>query len=299
MRLLITGAWPQALDYLHELSKKHEIHFLKNEKDPLPCDPSWVEGIIGNGVFLYHQIEQFVNLKYVQLTSAGYDRVPMNYIKEHCIEIHNARGVYSIPMAEYALSGVLTLYKKSPFFFDNQNSHKWEKNRDLKELFGRIVCIIGCGSVGTECAKRFQAMGCDITGIDPVVQYNSFFSRILSPDEIKEVLEKADIVILTIPLTDDTFHFFNKELFAAMKKDSVLVNIARGALIDSDAMIYALQTKLFGAVLDVFDEEPLPKTSQLWDMKNVVITPHNSFVGDGNNKRLSTLILETINKKID
>lgn len=294
MKLLITGAWPQALDYLTELSIGHEIQFLKNEKDPLPCDPSWVEGIIGNGIFLYHRIEQFSNLKYVQLTSAGYDRVPMDYIKEHCIEIHNARGVYSIPMAEYALSGVLTLYKKSSFFFDNQKCHKWEKNRELKELFGQKVCIFGCGSVGTECAKRFQAMGCEIIGIDPIVQNSCYFSHIFGLDKMKEILKKADIVILTIPLTDETYHFFGIEAFTMMKKDSVLVNIARGALIDTDAMICALKTKLFGAVLDVFDEEPLSPNSLLWDMKNVVITPHNSFVGDGNNRRLSTLILETL-----
>ena len=107
MNLLVTGAWQQATDYLEQLKKEHEVVFMQWENKELPCVYEWVEGIIGNGIFLSHPIEKFKNLRYIQLTSAGYDRVPMNYVKEHKIEIHNARGVYSIPMAEFAISGVL------------------------------------------------------------------------------------------------------------------------------------------------------------------------------------------------
>ena len=88
---------------------------MQQEKERIPCDYTWIEGVICNGLFLYHDIELFQNLRFIQLTSAGYDRVPMNYIQQHGIDIYNARGVYSIPMAEFAVSGVLQIYKKSRF----------------------------------------------------------------------------------------------------------------------------------------------------------------------------------------
>lgn len=295
MNILITGAWQEAKEYIEKIEKcGHQVQFLQLEKDELPCDYEWVEGIIGNGIFLNHPIDKFTNLKYIQLTSAGFDRVPMNYINEHGIVINNARGVYSNPMAEYAVAGVLSIYKCQRFFAEQQKEHKWEKKRDLKELSGQKVCILGCGSVGAECAKRFEAFGCIIWGIDTRVREHENFVCVYCLDDVKEVLSKSDIVIITLPLTDETYHMFDKEMFAAMKLGAVVVNIARGALVDTEALIDALQKKLDGAVLDVFEEEPLNENSTLWDMENVVITPHNSFVGSGNNKRMSDVIMNNL-----
>ena len=296
MNLLITGAWQQANEYIAQIEKNHSVKFLAWEKEKLPCEPAWVEGIIGNGIFLSHPIESFTNLRYIQLTSAGFDRVPMDFVKEHDIKIYNARGVYSIPMAEYALYSVLALYKKGSTFFENQKRHSWEKERILKELYGQTICIFGCGSVGSECAKRFEAMGCSVIGVDPFVRENKYFSRIFHTDDSIEALKQSDVVLVTLPLTDETRHMFNKRLFDAMKNESVLVNIARGALVDSDALIEALNNKLYGAVLDVFEEEPLPESNPLWNLKNVLITPHNSFVGNGNGKRMSDLIMNNLDE---
>lgn len=139
MNLLVTGAFnceKNELNILRELG--HNVVFMQQENSPLPCEASWVEGIIGNGIFLSHPIQQFTSLKYIQLTSAGFDRVPMDYIEQHGIEIHNARGVYSIPMAEFAICGVLQLYKQSRYFYENQKLCEWKKNRDLFELFEKI-----------------------------------------------------------------------------------------------------------------------------------------------------------------
>ncbi len=297
MNLLVTGAWHQARDNLEYMEKcGHQVAYLPDEKTTLPCEYAWVEGIIGNGIFLSHPIEKFVNLTYIQLTSAGFDRVPMDYVIEHNITIYNARGVYSIPMAEYAVCGVLTLYKQTSAFFANQQRHVWEKRRDLKELFGQTVCILGCGSVGTECAKRFEAFGCTIIGIDISLEAHSYFSKIYRMDEIDAVLKMADIVVITLPLTKQTRHMFDAAMFHNMKRDAVLVNIARGAIVDTAALITALQEKLYGAVLDVFEEEPLATDSSLWEMGNVIITPHNSFVGDGNGKRLASVIINNLHQ---
>ena len=298
MKLLITGAWQDARNRFEEIKALgHEIFFMQWEKDELPCGYDDVEGVICNGFFLSHPIEKFTNLRYIQLTSAGFDRVPMEYVKEHGIEIHNARGVYSIPMAEFVVCGVLQLYKESGFFAEDQKQHKWEKHRGLLELFGNTVCIVGCGSVGTECAKRFKAFGCKIIGVDIAVRSDDYYDDMVLLSDFDNVLAQSDVIVLTVPLTDDTRHLINADRLSTVKETAVLINIARGAVVDTDALVEALQIKkLSGAVLDVFEEEPLNENSPLWDMENVIVTPHCSFVGEGNNNRLSSIIISNLKK---
>lgn len=295
MNLLVTGAFAWTDDELNNLRLLgHEVIFMQQENNPLPCDASWIEGIIGNGIFLNHSIEQFTSLKYIQLTSAGFDRIPMDYVKAHNIEIHNARGVYSIPMAEFAVCGVLQLYKQSGFFHDNQKKHSWVKHRGLVELHDKNVCIVGCGSVGNECAKLFRGFGCHVSGIDISPYKNALYEKISFLTDIDDELKKSDITVLSLPLIEDTKKLMNIDRISMMKPDSILVNIARGGIIDTDVMISALNSHLRGAVLDVFEDEPLPADSPLWDMQNVIITPHNSFVGDGNHERMWNVITKNL-----
>lgn len=297
MNLLITGAWQSAYKNIVALEQLgHRVAFMQQEKEDLPCDAEWIEGVICNGLFLHHDIKEFKNLRYIQLTSAGFDRVPMNYVKEHDIEIHNARGVYSIPMAEFAIAGVLQFYKQNRFFYENQKEHKWEKHRGLLELLEKKVCIVGCGSVGSECAKRFKAFGCSVMGVDIKPYQNELYDSMLPLDSLDDALAKADVTILTLPLTEETCRFINADRFKAMKNGAVLVNISRGAIIDTDALLAALNTHLGGAVLDVFDEEPLHESSPLWDMRNVLITPHNSFVSEGNYARMLDVIMNNLER---
>ncbi|MDO4314603.1 MAG: NAD(P)-dependent oxidoreductase [Oscillospiraceae bacterium] len=296
MNLLITGAWQQAKDYITAIEQMgHEVVFMQQEKDTLPCDYEWVDGIIGNGIFLSHSIEKFTNLRYVQLTSAGFDRIPMEYIQVHRIEIHNARGIYSVPIAEFVISGVLQLYKQAVYFARNQKLHKWEKHRGLQELFEKKVCIIGCGSVGDECAKRFAAFGCHVVGVNPHPKDSGHYQKIIGLDEINAILPQMDILVLTLPLTEQTRRFMNAERLLLLNADALLVNVARGAVVETEALIQILP-QIGGAVLDVFEEEPLEEDSPLWDMENVIITPHNSFVGEHSMNRLSEVILRNIRK---
>ena len=291
MNLLITGAFScsnEQLSYIESLG--HNVLFMQFEKDELPCEYSWVEGIIGNGIFLHHPIEKFTSLKFIQLTSAGFDRAPMEYINKNNIKIFNARGVYSIPMAEFALSGVLSLYKKLDFFAKNQKKHIWEKNRSVLELYGKNVLIVGAGNVGNECAKRFSAMGCTVFGCDLYPVKTDNFADVLPLSELDARLKDADVVVLTLPLTNETKHLFDEKKLSIMKNGALLVNISRGAIVNTNDLIEALNKNLGGAVLDVFETEPLEETSPLWDMENVIITPHNSFVGAGNLERLFQVI---------
>lgn len=295
MNILVTGAWAQGKEATEKLNALgHKAVFMQNEKDELPCKSAEIDAVICNGLFLHHSIDDFKSLRYIQLTSAGYDRVPMEKVREKNIKIFNAGGVYSIPMAEYAVGAVLQMLKKFSFFAENQKKHQWVKNRELVELGGKTVCIFGCGNVGSECAKRFSAFGCRVLGVDVFEAEKEYFEKIVLLENSKDILPVADVVVLTMPLTEETRHSINKSVFSLMKKGAIVVNIARGALIDTEDLITALKTSLGGAVLDVFEDEPLDENSPLWDFENVIITPHNSFVSDGNNKRLWDLIFHNL-----
>ena len=297
MNLLVTGAWADAKAHISELEAMgHSVCFLQFEKDNLPCEYSWVEGVICNGLFLSHPIEQFTNLRYIQLTSAGFDRVDMDYVKAHGIEIHNARGVYSIPMAEFALCGVLQLYKQAAFFRENQKRHLWEKHRGLLELSGKKALIVGCGSVGNECAKRFAAFGCEVIGVDLFPREDSLYSMMLPLEQLDNALSEADVIILTLPLTEQTKHLINDNRLSLLKSTAILVNIARGTIINTEALINHIDN-LGGAVLDVFEEEPLSQYSHLWDCKKIILTPHNSYVGESISVRLKCSIINNLRKK--
>ena len=291
-KLLITGALKKNDAFFDELaSSGYDIIYHQSEREELSSEAYEAEAIICNGLFLYHDIEKFKNLQLIQLTSAGLDRVPLDYINEHGIKIYNARGVYSVPMAEFAIFGVLTLYKAGTFFYENQKDCVWNKHRGLIEIYGKRVLVVGAGSVGTECAKRFNAFGAHTVGVDLYPRDDENYEYIAPLSALEKELSLADIVVLTLPLTEQTSGLFDKAKLSLMKKTAILINIARGAVIDTAALISVLQSgDIGGAVLDVFEEEPLSPESPFWSLKNLIITPHNSFVSDGNEQRIYSVI---------
>ncbi len=293
MNLLITGCFKYTDEQIKILKDKANVYFWQDEREVINFDVSQIDAAIVNGLFLYNDVTKFTNLKSVQVTSAGLDRVPVDYFKEHNISLYNARGVYSIPMAEYTLAKILEVYKKNNFFYENQKNRLWEKNRDLIELCNKTATIVGTGSVGLEVAKRLKAFDVNVLGVDLFPKESVFLDEIFHLNDIKVALEKSDIVVLTVPLTDKTKHMFNYELLKMIKKDSLLINISRGAIINTEDLLICIKENHFlGVVLDVFEEEPLPKESELWD--NVIITPHNSFVSKENNERMFNLMLKNL-----
>lgn len=296
MKLLLTGAFSytnEQIEYLESLG--NEVVFVQDERKTLDFDVSEIEGVICNGLFLYNNIEKFENLKYIQLTSAGFDRVPLDYINKQGIKIFNARGVYSVPMAEFALAGILQLIKQSRFFEENQRKHIWEKSRTLGELSGKTAVIVGAGNIGAEVAKRLKAFDMMVIGVDVFDSERPYFDKIELLNELNDQLEIADVVVLTLPLMDSTRGMFDKSKFKIMKNSSIFVNIARGPIVVENDLIRALEeNEISGAVLDVFENEPLDDNSPLWDMEKVILTPHNSFVGENNNKRMFDVIIDNL-----
>ena len=299
-KLLLTGAFKYNQEQLSNLEHLgYEIVFVQDDRKNLNIDVSDIDAVFCNSLFLYNDIKEFKNLRTIQLTSAGLDRVPLGYINEKGIQLFNARGVYSIPMAEWAVLKILEIYKKSRVFYKNQQLHKWEKQRELLELTDKTAAIIGYGNVGTEIAKRLKAFGVNIISVDRQIREDDYIDESVLIDDLEATLVNSDIIVLTLPLTDETRQLINEEKIKVIKDDAVLINVSRGEIIDETALIESLnKDKFLGVALDVFEEEPLSE-SPLWDFENVIVTPHNSFVSDKVKERFFQLMIENLNIEIE
>lgn len=296
MKILLTGAFAYTQEQIAQIENLGvNVVFMQQEADSLPIKAGDIDATVCNGLFLYHNIENFENLKYIQLTSAGFDRVPMEEIKKRGITINNAKGVYSIPMAEWALGRILEHYKHFGDFNNSQEKREWNKDRGIKEINGTKSAIIGAGNIGQEVAKRLSAFGSIVTGYDVILGERPFFDGVHHVNSLLSEIGDYGIVVLTAPYTAETHHIISKEILQNLKSDAVLVNIARGGLVDTDELLVALKERpdLYAA-LDVFETEPLSKDSPLWDFENVALSPHNSFVSDGNNKRMFNVIYNNL-----
>ena len=165
------------------------------------------------------------------------------------------------------------------------------KNREIKEIFGTKAAIIGAGNIGGEVAKRLIPFGVTVDGYDIHTNCLPGFDNMFLIETFKQNIEKYDIVILTVPLLPSTKGIISKDILKSLKIDALIVNISRGAIIDESALIEVLSERqdLFAA-LDVFEQEPLSNDSPLWSFPNVAISPHNSFVSNGNNERMFNVI---------
>lgn len=296
MKLLVTsalGAAERGLDEIRALG--HDVSYLQDERGPLPEGAREVDGIVCNALFLHHDVAEFSNLRFVQLTSAGLDRVPVDELAARGVALFNARGVYSVPLAEWVVMQILQVCKRARFFHRNQDERRWQKARDLTELAGRTACIIGFGDVGRQVAKRMRAFDVRVVAVDAAPADSPLADETVGVDALDQVLPTADFVVLTVPLTPETRHLIDETTIALMKPDAVLVNVSRGGVIDEDAMLRALADgKFAGVALDVFEHEPVDADSPLWGYESVLITPHNSFVSDRTADRLLRLVLANL-----
>ncbi len=293
--LLLTGSFAYTKNQIFSLKELGwNVDFLQFEENAITAYEKY-DAVVCNGLFLHHDIKKFRNLKYIQLTSAGYDRVPITYIREHNIMINNARGVYSIPIAEHTIMLILNLLRNAPFFSKNQQNKVWEKNRFAIELSGKTVAIAGCGSIGLEIAKKLTGFDAKITGLDIIPIKSEYLTECRDIKELHSVVKNAAVFISAMPYSEHAHHIFNSEFFSAMNNNGIFINISRGKLVDENALFDALyNNKIKSAAIDVFEDEPLAFESKLWDLDNLIITPHNSFIGDGNPARMFDIIYNNL-----
>jgi D-2-hydroxyacid dehydrogenase (NADP+) len=186
------------------------------------------------------------------------------------------KGVHGAIMAEYVLGYVFAVTLKMKFAFKNQAERGWPYY-EPDTIRNKTAGIMGFGSVGSAIAYSLHQNGMTVIGCDEQEKFLPFVDREYSVEEMSNFLQRSDFVVLALPLSPATKGFFGKKQFDAMKKSAYLINVSRGALVQEEALIEALEDKTIGgAVLDVFTEEPLPEDHELWNFDNVIITPHIS-----------------------
>lgn len=273
----------------------NDVTVLEKESDLAHRDVSEVEVLVCQDAFSYRTLEEFPQLKIVQAVSAGLDRLPIEALKARGIQIYNAGDTYAVPMAEWVVWQLLDFMKHGSAFREKQQNRQWEKERRLLELTGKTVALLGVGHVSEAIAKRLRAFDMHLIGVGHREKEVPFVDRYVLLDELHDVLKVSDVVILALPLKDETYHLIDRDALAVMKEDAILMNVARGAIIDEAALVDVLQEgKFFGVALDVFETEPIQPDHPLYEFAWVSLTPHNSYVSDQVNHRLFQNVLANL-----
>ena len=255
-------------------------------------------------------------LKWIQLLSAGADHVLGGPLKTIAIPLTTASGIHATPIAEYTLASMLAYAHRIHLAIRAQARREWMRSGafmgSVDEIRGRTLGIIGYGSIGRETARLAAAFGMEVFALkrNPADRFDPGWSpaglgdpdgqipaRFFGPEDREAILGESDYVSVTLPLTDHTRKFIGEREFAAMKPGAYLVNIGRGEVIDERAMAAALAAaKIGGAGLDVFEHEPLESSSPLWDLENVILTPHISGANRGYMDKACELFAENLKR---
>lgn len=239
-------------------------------------------------------------LKWLQATSAGIGQyVKKNGLDTIGVTFTTASGVHARPLADFCTMAML-MFAKDYFGMQRaQSARRWERTC-AEELTGKTLAIIGLGKVGREVARQAKCFDMRVIGTTRTTSKAQHVDQIYRPTQLAEVLTQTDFLVLIAPHTPETEGMIGKAQLALMKPSAVIINIARGVLIDEDAMIAALREgRLAGAALDVFRDEPLPAASPLWDMPNVIVSPHSASTVRQENGRITDLFCENLRRYLD
>ena len=268
-------------DLLFELTKKfpNATFSFSESMDEAKIELHKAEILITYGEDLTEElIEEATKLKWIMVMSAGMERMPFEAIKKKRILVTNARGIHKIPMAEYTLAMMLQYSRKTNILNEQQTERIWDRTTvHTFELFNKSVAILGVGAIGGEIARLCKAFNMRVIGVNSTGNEVSFVDQMYTLKELNDVVHQADFIVSVLPSTNETKYLLKKHHFEQMKNGVVLINIGRGDLVEEQILVDALfDGHVAHAVLDVFEEEPLPEEHQFWGMKNVTVTPHVS-----------------------
>jgi phosphoglycerate dehydrogenase-like enzyme len=225
------------------------------------------------------------------LAQAGLDRGPYR--------ITNTAGVHALPLTEYVLFGLLYFIKRIPETLQAQADHRWQRN-SVGELYGRTVLIVGLGAIGRQLGATLRALGVRVLGVRrrPIDDPHAHgVDEAFTPDALHALLPRADALVLIAPQNASSVGMIGADELAALPRGALLVNIGRGTVVDTPALVAALHSgALGGAALDVTDPEPLPASHPLWSAPNVLITPHSAATVAGENARIVDLFVENLRR---
>ena len=237
-------------------------------------------------------------LKWLQVFNAGVDHPVFATILERGVRLTTASGSAAEPIAQTAIAGMLLLARNFPRWLAAQRDHQWDPIRgpDLpRDLRGQVMLVYGLGGIGTEIARLARVLGLYVVGVRRNAINTGRADEIHTPDKLPGLLARSDWLVIACPLTGETRGAINAALLAKLPRGARVINIARGEIVAEPALIAALQSgHLAGAYLDVFAQEPLPPDSPLWDMPNVIVSPHNASASAGNEARVNAIFLDNL-----
>jgi phosphoglycerate dehydrogenase-like enzyme len=234
-------------------------------------------------------------LRWFQSPAAGYDDPVFASLVANGVRITNAH-VNSLPIAEFVLRSVLEEFQEAWKWRDQVPTRDWGIH-DWREVSGTTWLIVGLGGIGTEVALRARAFGAEVIGCRRHPSPDDPTDRTVLPEQLLEVVELADVVVLAAPATSETTNLVDANFLSLMKQGSLLVNVARGSLVDDDALLAALDSgRLTAAILDVFRVEPLPDDHPFWSHPRIRMTPHNAAGGIGRLRRQADLFGENLGR---
>lgn len=239
------------------------------------------------------------DLEWIHSIQAGYDRFPLDELEEREIVLTNSSGIHGTSVGEMGVGLMLALGRRIGTYLKNQTEARWDRLTwdSAFTLEGKRCCVVGLGTLGQGIAERADALGMEVVGVKRNPEDVPGVERVYTPDELHEAIGDARFVALTVPLTDETEGMIGAEEFTAMREDAYLVNVARGPVVDQDALIAALNDgEIAGAALDVFEEEPLPEESPLWDFDDVLITPHVAAAEVDYYRHIAELVTENVGR---
>lgn len=247
---------------------------------------------------LLGSVRRAPNLQWLHLGHAGSDAPVFQEVLDRGILVTNSAGVTAEPIAQSAIAGLLALNRGIPLWLDAQRRHAWEEHNEAlpRDLAGQTMVVVGLGSIGGRLARYARAFGLHVVGVrrTPATAEDGV-DEWLSPDRLREALPRADVLALTVPLTQDTRGLIDASGMALLPRGAVVLNVARGQIIDEAALVEALRSgQVGGAYLDVFEEEPLPAESPIWDLPNVIVSPHDAGRSAGNDARVDAVFREEL-----
>jgi phosphoglycerate dehydrogenase-like enzyme len=240
-------------------------------------------------------------LRWVQCPSAGVEGYMFpELVNNDRIVLTNAQRLYAPEIADQAMGYLLSITRSLPHFMEQQHQGAFDRRQEvpLDELQGKTMVIIALGGIGTEVARRANAFGMRVLATDPkVVDKPEFVAELHKPADLHQLLPQADVLVSAVPITPVTRKMIGEREFRLLKPTCILINVSRGGVVDTDALVRALQEKRIAAAgLDVTDPEPLPKGHPLWQMSNVMLTPHTAGQSPGGRRRLHELFRENLRR---
>lgn len=232
--------------------------------------------LIGNPpVELLHGAE---NLEWLQCNSAGTDPYLAPGVLAPNTLLTNATGAYGLAISEHMLGMLLEIFKRLHTYRDAQHRQEWKSQGKVRSIYGSAVLVLGMGDIGGEFAKRVKALGAYVIGVRRTdTRCPDYADEVHLTADLDELLPRADVVAIAMPGTRETAHLMDRHRIGLMKEGAVLLNVGRGAIVDTEALCDALESgQLLGAGLDVTDPEPLPQGHRLWEIPSAVVTPHIS-----------------------